>query len=88
MSDQQQSRTHSDVPPDVAAGTAVPLPAVTYGRGGRDELYPADVHARDVATLARLGVPVESVMVEGGHEWTPEFAAAASRAIATARGGR
>jgi predicted esterase len=72
----------ADVPPDVAAGTAVPLPPVLYGRGRRDDLYTADLHAKDVTTLARLGVTVESVTFEGGHEWTPDFLASAGRALA------
>src|SRR5687767_7862830 len=62
-----------DVPPDVAARTSVPLPPVLYGRGRRDDLYTAESHERDVATLERLGVPVESITFEGGHEWTAEF---------------
>jgi len=63
----------ADVPPDVADHQPVTLPRVLYGRGQRDELYAADMHARDLATLARLGVPVDSVTYAGAHEWTPEF---------------
>jgi predicted esterase len=73
----------ADVPPDVAAGTSVPLPPVLYGRGSRDDLYTAELHAKDVATLERLGVTVESVTFDGGHELGPAFLAAASRRIAS-----
>jgi predicted esterase len=71
----------ADVPPDVAAGTPVPLPPVLYGRGTRDELYSAEFHARDVAALERLGASVESVSFDGGHELTPEFLAIAGRTL-------
>lgn len=53
-----------------------------YGRGRRDDVYTAELHARDVATLEGLGVTVESVSFDGGHDWTPEFLAAAARTIA------
>ena len=69
----------ADVPPDVAAGTSVPLPPVLYGRGRGDDLYTAEFHEMDVAALGRLGVKVESVTFDGGHDWTPEFSAAAGR---------
>ena len=72
----------ADVPPDVAAGTAIPLPMVLYGRGRLDSLYTADRHAEDLAALGRLGVTVESVTFDGGHDWTPEFLAAVARTIA------
>ena len=72
----------ADVPPDVAAGTSVPLPPILYGRGRNDDLYSAEYHARDVAALERLGATVESVLFEGGHELTPEFLTAAGKTLA------
>jgi predicted esterase len=72
----------ADVPPDVAAGTASPLPPVLYGRGRHDELYSAEFHARDVATLERLGASVESVTFDGGHDLTPQFLTLAAGTIA------
>jgi predicted esterase len=74
-----------DVPPDVAAGTPVPLPPVLYGRGRADDLYTAEFHARDLITLERLGVAVESVTFDGGHQWTPEFLAGAGQRLLTVR---
>src|SRR5262245_17886284 len=71
-----------DVPPDVSAGTPQTLPPVIYGRGRHDDLYSAESHAKDIATLHRLGVTVESVTFEGGHELAPEFLAIAGRALA------
>ena len=73
-----------DVPLDVAAGTSVPLPGVLYGRGRSDGIYPAERHAADLVTLERLGVAVESVVFDGGHDWTPEFLTAVGRALTTA----
>ena len=70
-----------DVPPDVAAGTPVPLPPVLYARGRRDDLYTADQHARDVAALEGRGATVESITFDGGHEMAPEFLAAAARTL-------
>jgi predicted esterase len=72
----------ADVPPDVAARRSVPLPPVLYGRGRHDDLYTAESHEKDVATLERLGVAVESITFDGGHEWTPEFSSAAGRTLA------
>jgi len=72
----------ADVPPDVATRTSVRLPSVLYGRGRHDDLYTAECHERDVATLERLGVTVESMTFDGGHEWTPEFSSAAGRILA------
>jgi predicted esterase len=72
-----------DVPPDVAALAAAPLPPVLYGCGRDDQLYTPELHATDVATLQRRGVSVESIIYDGGHDWTPEFSAAAGRALAT-----
>jgi predicted esterase len=71
----------ADVPPDVLAGTAVSLPPVVYGRGDRDTLYTAEMHARDVAALERLGVQVERVTFHGGHELAAEFLAAAGQRL-------
>lgn len=72
----------ADVPPDVAAGTPTALPPVLYGRGSRDDLYSAQLHADDVQALERSGTPVQSVTFDGGHELAPEFLAAAGHMIA------
>jgi predicted esterase len=68
----------ADVPPDVAQLSNVTLPPVLIGRGTRDQWYTSDKHAADVKTLARFGVPVESCVFDGGHEWGDEFLVAAS----------
>jgi predicted esterase len=73
----------ADVPPDVLAGTAGPLPPVVYGRGDRDALYTAEMHSRNIAALERLGVQVERVTFHGGHELAPAFLAAVGRRLTT-----
>ena len=65
----------ADVPPDVAAGTLMPLPPLLYGRGSHDELYTAEHHARDLAALDRLGAQVQSIAFNGGHEMTADVLA-------------
>ena len=65
----------ADVPPDVAAGTLMPLPPLLYGRGNRDELYTAEHHSRDLAALVRLGAQVHSIAFNGGHEMTADVLA-------------
>ena len=80
----QNAQVPSNSTTPVAAGTSVPLPGVLYGRGRSDGLYPAERHAADLVTLERLGVAVESVVFDGGHDWTPEFLTAVGRALTTA----
>lgn len=64
----------ADVPPDVAAG-ARPLPPVLLARGFEDYGYSAEKMGEDVATLHSLHVDVETFTFDGGHEWSPAFAA-------------
>ena len=71
----------ADVPPDVIAGTVVPLPPVLYGRGSRDDLYTAEHHARDIGALERLGAKVRAVTYDGGHELAPGFLEAAATVL-------
>lgn len=67
----------ADLPPDVAplAGT---LPKTLIGRGSQEEWYTADKCAKDLEVLRAAGVGVTEHIFAGGHEWTPEFIAAAS----------
>jgi predicted esterase len=62
----------SDVPPDVAP-LAASLPRVLYGRGEKDDLYPAIQSAKDLEVLRSAGVHVSASTFDGGHEWTPAF---------------
>jgi predicted esterase len=71
----------ADVPPDVAAGTPIPLPPVLIGRGTRDEWYTDAKHSADLDALRTLQVRVESCVFEGGHEWAAPFYAEAARVL-------
>lgn len=62
----------SDVPPDVAP-LAASLPSVLYGRGEKDDLYPALQFAKDLEVLRTAGVRVDAATFDGAHEWTPAF---------------
>jgi predicted esterase len=61
-----------DVPPDVAP-LAASLPAVFYGRGHSDDLYPAAQAAKDLTLLRAAGVPVREQTFAGGHEFSATF---------------
>lgn len=73
----------ADLPPDVAQQSNVKLPPTLIGRGTRDQWYTADKHAADLKTLAELGVPVDSCVFEGGHEWGGEFLEAVTRFLSS-----
>jgi predicted esterase len=65
-----------DVPPEVdPAG----LPRVLLGQGEGDTWYTDEKREGDLARLAEAGVPVETCVFDGGHEWSDEFYAAAGR---------
>jgi predicted esterase len=67
-----------DVPPELADDGS-PLPPVLIGRGKRDTWYTEAKMAGDLELLRRRGVPVETLVFDGGHEWTNEFRRAAGR---------
>jgi predicted esterase len=62
----------SDVPPDVTP-LAASLPRVLYGRGERDDLYPAIQSTKDLELLRTAGVDANAVTFNGAHEWTTAF---------------
>lgn len=71
-----------DVPPEVAAGTIPASLAVLLGRGTEDTWYTEAKMEADLEALARHGLDVEPVVFEGGHDWDPQFLAAAGRFLA------
>jgi predicted esterase len=71
----------ADVPPDVAERDGV-LPPVLLGRGSRDRWYSEEKMTSDLTTLRRLGVTPDTVVFDGGHEWTPSFCDAAGGFLA------
>ena len=73
-----------DVPPeyhgDAGPMASVPRwPPVLLGRGVGDTWYTEAKMDEDLAVLQGCGAEVESCVFEGGHEWTPDFHAAAGR---------
>jgi predicted esterase len=66
-----------DVPPEVDALALARTRTALLGRGQRDEWYSADLFATDAVRLREAGVDVGTVVLDGGHEWTPAFSAEA-----------
>ena len=68
-----------DVPPELSPGDLGRLSSVLLCRGSEDPWYTADACERDVARLRDAGVPFETAVVPGGHEWSPDVAMRAGR---------
>jgi predicted esterase len=70
-----------DIPPELKApDTAVrPWPPVLLATGARDIWFTPTRLADDVAFLESCGIPCESLVFDGGHEWTDAFREAAGR---------
>jgi hypothetical protein len=51
---------------------------VLIGRGVRDDWYTAEKLAADETRLRAAGVAFRTIRLDSGHEWTPEFNAAAA----------
>ena len=62
-----------DVPPELDATELGRVPRALIGRGMRDEWYTAEKQASDEKRLRASGVAVQTVALDIGHEWTPEF---------------
>jgi predicted esterase len=71
----------ADVPPDVAAGSAVPLPPTLIGRGTGDTWYTEAKQEDDVRALNRIGVEPDLCVFDAGHVWTHEFREAAANML-------
>jgi predicted esterase len=70
-----------DVPPELADDRH-PLPPVLIGRGRRDAWYTEAKMSSDLELLGRRDVRVETLVFDGGHEWTDAFRSAAGRFLA------
>jgi predicted esterase len=68
-----------DVPPEIEPAVLSRIPAVLIGSGNNDEWYTANKAASDERRLRSAGVSLQVCSFDGGHEWTPAFAQAASR---------
>jgi predicted esterase len=67
-----------DVPPELDITSLSKIQTALIGRGSRDEWYTAEKLEADRQRLARAGISVETVTVDGAHDWTHEFSQAAS----------
>ena len=77
-----------DVPPELQQDRSITWTPVLVGRGRNDGWYTQATMDKDLAFLRTTDVPVESLVFDGGHEWTDEFRAAAGRFLARAAGRR
>ena len=75
-----------DVPPELLQDPDVDFPRVLMIRGRADEWYAQQKFEDDTAALRARGVELESLLVEGGHEWHRPVIDAAARFIAEAGG--
>jgi predicted esterase len=66
-----------DVPPELDRHRLARVPAALVGRGDRDEWYTAAKWEADAVRLRAAAVDLRAFGFAAGHEWTPEFSAAA-----------
>jgi predicted esterase len=71
-----------DVPPDLAEHDLTRFPPILIGRGTTDTWYNAARHEADLAFLREHTITPDSVVFEGGHDWTDEFRGAAGGFLA------
>lgn len=68
-----------DVPADAVDPAPRALPEILLGRGTDDSWYTEEKARADLDVLADFDARVTEHVFEGGHEWHPEFLAAAGR---------
>lgn len=68
-----------DVPPEVKRDSSVRLPPILVGRGCRDEWYTQEKMDSDIEFLHSRSGHVQTLVFEGGHEWTEDFFLEAGR---------
>jgi predicted esterase len=68
-----------DVPPELLQDATLTFPAVLLARGESDAWYTSAKLEADASALRARHTTVETVMYPGGHEWTADVSAAASR---------
>lgn len=70
-----------DVPPELLADPASRFPPVLLTSGDRDDWYTPARLESDAAALRTRGIPFETLVYGGAHEWTTDAATAASSFI-------
>ena len=71
-----------DVPPELQTDLDADWPPVLIGRGRLDTWYTQEKLDADLSFLRRTKAQAESLVFNGGHEWTDGFRAAAGRFLA------
>lgn len=72
-----------DVPPELTRDPGARFPGVLLVRGARDEWYTQDKLDMDLAALGPRAAAVRPLVVDAGHEWTPEVSRAAGELLAS-----
>lgn len=67
-----------DIPSELLEDPRIRFPRVLLARGSRDGWYSAEKMGADLGALQARGVPVEQIVVDGGHDWHADFAARAA----------
>ena len=75
-----------DVPPELRDDALIAWPPVFVGRGQTDGWYTQAKMDADLAFLTGTGTEVDSLVFDGGHEWTDALRDAAGRFLARRRG--
>jgi predicted esterase len=70
-----------DVPPDLTDEGLHNIGKVILARGLTDAWYSPEKFLGDQTRLREAAVPLETIEFDGGHEWSPALAAAASRLL-------
>jgi predicted esterase len=76
-----------DIPPEIDRQSLRAARRVLIARGVRDEWYTAAKLTNDESRLTSAGVSVQALTLDAGHEWTPEFSAAAGEFLELVRRG-
>lgn len=76
-----------DLPEDVRATGMAGFPALLIGTGPLDPWYTPLQLAKDAAALEGLGIRPETLVFEGGHDWTAAFQKRAGAFLAARLGG-
>ncbi len=68
-----------DIPPELTPAALAKIPAVLIARGVTDGWYTPPKFAEDEQRLRTSAVPLQALLFDAGHEWSPEVTAAAAR---------
>jgi len=70
-----------DVPPELGTEQLRTLSSVLICRGAEDQWYSEAMFNTDADRLRAAGIPVQAIVVAGGHEWSPDVSQTAGRLL-------